>query len=158
MSLRSLLRSSRAVSQSCMRMEQESFPHIALITFLWSEGACEGGSEGGREKGGRVRGREGGREGEGRRKGERKREEEGGRERGERNGPGERRGDRIEEGRKGVKREREESERRERGRGRCYENRGEGEVCNRNTLLIHTPALCRSRGTRTRQSSCHTRT
>ena len=46
MSLRSLLRSSKAVSQSCMRMEQESFPHIALITFLWSEGACEGGRNG----------------------------------------------------------------------------------------------------------------
>ena len=57
MSLRSLLRSSRAVSQSCMRIEQESFPHIALITFLWSEGAWEGEK---REKG-REEGREGGR-------------------------------------------------------------------------------------------------
>ena len=46
MSLRNLLRSSRAISQSCMRMEQDSFPHIALVTFLWSEGACEGGEWG----------------------------------------------------------------------------------------------------------------
>ena len=62
-----------------MRMEQESFPHIALITFLWSEGAWEGEREGGRE-------------------GERETEREGG----ERNGPGDRIGDK----REGGKRER----------------------------------------------------
>ena len=37
-----------------MRMEQESFPHIALITFLWSEGACEGGREGEKWPGDRI--------------------------------------------------------------------------------------------------------
>ena len=58
-----------------------------------------------------------------------------------------------------MKREREESERRERGRGRCcYRDTKELTENTSQSLMTHTPALCRSRGTQMHQSSCHTHT